>query len=50
VRVAPKYPLAYTDELPFPGTEIIANRALLCDYGFFGGAARTCRLFNFGPW
>ena len=39
-----EYPLVYTDDLPFPHSEIIANRALLCDYCFFGGPDKNVPL------
>lgn len=31
------YPYTYLDQLPFPPEDILANRAQLCDYCFFGG-------------
>ena len=33
--------LHYSDELPFPADQIIVNRALLCDYCFFGGPDKS---------
>lgn len=47
-RVLPKdgppFQLEYLDELPFPVEDIIANRAGLCDYCFFGGPTRDVPL------
>lgn len=44
-RVLPKdgppFALEYLDALPFPMEEIVANRAVLCDYCFFGGPTKT---------
>jgi hypothetical protein len=33
--------LEYLDDLPFPRAELARNRALVCDYCFFGGPTRT---------
>jgi hypothetical protein len=31
----------YLDALPFPANQLVANRAQVCDYCFFGGPTRT---------
>lgn len=42
---APESPcLEYLDELPFPVSELAANRQQLCDYCFFGGPDKTVPL------
>ncbi len=38
------FPLEYTDALPFPLRELIANRSRVCDYCFFGGPSRDVPL------
>ncbi|MCC7127128.1 MAG: hypothetical protein IT178_19960 [Acidobacteria bacterium] len=38
------FPLEYLDDLPFPLTDIVANRAVLCDYCFFGGPTKDTPL------
>jgi hypothetical protein len=47
-RVLPKdgppFQLEYLDQLPFPIEEIIPNRAVLCDYCFFGGPTKDVPL------
>jgi len=45
VRVTGVEPqLEYLEALPFPHEQIVARRAVLCDYCFFGGPTRTVPL------
>ncbi|HKQ24692.1 MAG TPA: hypothetical protein VJT81_09660 [Burkholderiales bacterium] len=41
-----QFPLEYSDALPFPIAELVANRAQVCDYCFFGGPTRTAPLIS----
>jgi hypothetical protein len=34
------FPLEYSDELPFPLADLVANRDQVCDYCFFGGPTK----------
>ena len=43
------YPVIYADDLPFPLEDLIANRAQVCDYCFFGGPTRTVPLIPIVP-
>ena len=36
--------LEYLDQLPFPIADLMARRAEVCDYCFFGGPTRTVPL------
>ncbi len=38
------FPMEYFDELPFPLSDILAHRAVLCDYCFFGGPTKDTPL------
>jgi hypothetical protein len=40
----PRDRVEYFDALPFPETQILARRAELCDYCFFGGPDKSAVL------